>query len=149
MVDLAVACNLKANGVTLALAAAPYDLAATTRAAAQVSHRKHEVDSPYVEGSFTTHSVRENIVEPIDVYVGGIGVLRRDYQTALDNLEAMLSQPAFTLEWRFLGVGGTVETWTCFAANYTIESSQPLMMATLALVRAQVPRLPTKTRTNL
>lgn len=147
MADLDLAARIVANGVTLELEQAPYSLAATSRAAAQVSHRKHEVSSPYVEGSFATHAVRENIVEPVDVYIETTN--RRLMRDALDALELALSFPNWTLQWDWRGLNGVRETWTCFAASYTIETSQPLMVATMALVRAQVPRLPTKTAVNL
>ena len=43
--------------------------------------------------------------------------------------------------------GNLREEWVCQYSDYTIESDQNLRFSTLALVKAQVPHLPTVTRT--
>ncbi|HEY5787510.1 MAG TPA: hypothetical protein VIT65_22320 [Microlunatus sp.] len=109
-----------------------------TRAQQTVTWRKQEVTSAYVEGAFVNEAVREVIVEPLIVYVKGDTILELDQRvTALTDA---LSQLQFEVRAQ---LGNLRETWRCTVADYTIETTQEYLHATMATVRAQVPRQPT------
>lgn len=141
MADLQLAVRLIAGATTIELEQDPYSLHSDTRTNAQVSLRKHEASGPYVEGSITVSAVRENVTETVAIWVQEDTPLLLGQ--AVRALEALLIKSTFTLQWDW--VGSARENWTCFASSYVIESSQPLMVAKQALVRASVPRLPTAT----
>lgn len=119
-----------------------YRLEATTREERQVSFRKQEVTSPFVEGSYLITAVRENVVENVSLYVYG------DSQVQMDQrLEAVLERlevPRYRMYWRSDGVE---ERWDCQAASYTVRTQREFQYAKMALVKAQIPRLPRITRT--
>ena len=115
-----------------------------------ISHRKTEIVSKWVAGSFVTQSVREEVIEQVSFYVDG----RNDYgfwpdkspqyrlQKRLDQLESALCQLSYAMELR---IGDLVYHWDCSVAGYTIQTDQPLLAATMALVKAQIPRSPNAT----
>lgn len=135
------------GSVTIELEGGVYSLEASSRSDQATPIRKHEVSSPYVEGTYTTAAVRDNVVENISVYVDG-GTPDALY-TSVRALRQQLARPSYKIEWDWwrneTGTSVYRETWTCFAAQVTVESTQPLMVARLALVRAQIPRLPEPT----
>jgi hypothetical protein len=142
--DLALDVRLLSAGVTLLLEQAPYSLHPDSRSSAAATQRAHKVSSPYVEGEFTVHAVRDNIVEPLAVWIEAAD--RQAFQVAKKALEDAVSQPQFTVQWHWgrPPTNGVLrETWKCFAAGYTLETSQPLMTARMGLFKIQVPRLPT------
>ena len=82
-----------------------------------------------------------NVVETVAVYVRGASPFELEERIAA--FVAGLHQ----LQYRFrLTIGNMREEWTCQYSDFTVEADQPLRFATMALVRAQVPRLPTLTR---
>lgn len=121
--------------------AAGYELHADSFASKQVSLRKTEAEGDWVEGSYTTRAVKGNITEPLVVLVTGTSVY--ECQVLTKALTDALEQLQFSLE---VTLGDSKETWRCFASEYTIESSQPLMFADKVIVRASVPHLPTVVR---
>jgi hypothetical protein len=114
-----------------------YELHKDSFATRSVSHRKQEAASDWIEGSYTARSVRENVVEEIVVWVSGATHFVMDAR--VDALLAGLEQLSYPVIRRTTDLQ---ETWSCTVADYTIETSQEYSMATLALVRAKVPRLP-------
>lgn len=102
-----------------------------------VTHRKTDISSEWVEGSFTTRGVRENVVEQVSVYVQGATPYQ--LQTRLKALTDALEQLTFQMVVRF---GDSQQTWTCEMADYTVVTQQEYRFATMALVQANVPRLP-------
>ena len=114
-----------------------YELHAETFATRQVSHRKKDVSSEWVEGEYTQRSLRENVVEAVSVWVSGETV--GETMTRMRALTSCLDQPNFGIRWE---IDGYSETWQCQSSDYSIESDQPMLFSRLCLVKAQVPRLP-------
>lgn len=108
------------------------------------SHRKQEINSNWVEGSYVSQAVRENVVEEVAIYVRGDTPyeLWARKQALLDGLE----QLAFTARLRF---GDLLETWNCEISDYTEESPMEMRFATMAVIRARIPRLPSLTRSQV
>lgn len=106
-----------------------------------VQWRKQEISSAYVEGSYVNTAVKENIVEPLVVYVyGGTPYELEQRVTALtDGLDQMQYQVT-------MRNGDLEETWDCTVADYVVQTPQEMLNATMAVVRASVPRRPTVTR---
>lgn len=102
-----------------------------------VSHRKREVSSEWVAGTFVADAVRENVIEDVVVYVQG----RTPYEMRqrLDALTDGFDQLSYKMT---LTEGDLEETWQCNLADYSIECGQEFRLARLAIVRASVPRLP-------
>ena len=101
------------------------------------SHRKTEVESEWVAGTYTTRSVRANVNEDLAVWVAGATPF--ETRMRLDALLKGLDQLSYKIRFRNVDVQ---ETWSCFPADYQLECSQELRLARLVLVRATVPRLP-------
>jgi hypothetical protein len=104
-----------------------------------VTHRRKTAMSPYVEGTYVVSSLRENVTEQMNVYVMG----KTSYATrsALTTLQTALEQPMFTIV-RTINNWQTV--WTCFASDYSMYSSKPLMMASMVRVDIQLQRSPSE-----
>lgn len=139
MSDPALAASIEGvlGWIDLEDEAGGYELHADSFASRQVQLRKVEAEGEWVEGSYTTRSVRGNIVEPLVVYVSGATIYecRMRTKALTDALEQL--RFGFTLT-----VEDYKETWSCFASEYTIEANQPLMFARKVIVRASVPHLP-------
>lgn len=99
--------------------------------------RRITAQSPFYDGTYLIHSVRENVTESLAVNV--LGVSANDVTENLLLLEEIVSQPSFRLR---MTVEDHVETWSCQAADYTIERGHIMLHNTRALMRIQVPRLP-------
>lgn len=139
MTDLTVSVLITTPAAsTMELNADPYRAEASSRSTQQTAWRKVMATNPYVEGSYPVSAVKDNIVEQLSVYV--TGSTSADLRAKLEALKACLDQLSYSIAW---SVGGDVEYWKCFTAEYSMESSQPLQVARKALLKAQVPRLPT------
>lgn len=103
--------------------------------------RKQEISSSYVEGSFVTQAVRENVTETLAVWVSGSTDAIVDDRVAA--LISCLSQLQYRIAVRF---GTRTETLLCQPADYVIEFPAEQRFSKLALVRAQIPRSPTTTK---
>lgn len=121
-----------------------YELHAESFAAKAVQSRKVEAEGDFVEGSYTVRAVAGNVIENVSVWVKG----EDPYQLAV-RIQALtdgLHQLSYRLR---LTIGNMREDWVCQYSDYTIESDQNLRFSTLALVKAQVPHLPTITLTQV
>lgn len=114
-----------------------YKLEKTTRDNRQVSKRKIEATNPFVEGSYIVAAVKENVVENVSIYV--YATSQAALRSRIAAITDCLDQIRYTIVY---GVDGSNETWTCFAADYSIQSQQEFQHAYLALIKANVPRLP-------
>lgn len=115
-----------------------YELHTDSFAARQIQARKIEAEGDWVEGSYTVRAVRGNVTEAVGVYVHGAD----PYQLAV-RLQA-LTDGLEQLQYRFrFTIGNLRESWVCQYGEYNIEANQPLRLATLAIVRCTIPRLPT------
>ena len=102
-----------------------------------ISYRKIEVAGDFTEGTDVDRALRGNVLEALGVYVAGATTYQ--FATRLKALTDALEQLQFTLT-RI--VGDAQEVWTCVASDYTVETSQELMVARLGIVHAQVGRHP-------
>lgn len=137
-----VECALSTSGSDLLLHVLPYELEKAFGDKKAVSFRKVEAANRWVEGSVPTSAVKENVSYPMSVYIGGADHAELDQ--AVRALEAALSQKTFTATVTELdnGLATVTTTYTCFAANYAVETTLEYRYATLALVKAEVPTLP-------
>lgn len=103
----------------------------------QVTRRKQEIEGEWVEGSFTTRSVRNNVTETLAVWVEG--ATPWEARQRRERLLNALGQLSYQFK---LKDEDELQTWDCQPADYSLEAGQELRFARLVLVRAQVPRLP-------
>lgn len=138
--DLDLECSIEgpAGWIVLEDEANGYSLESSSFGEASTTHRKTEVSSEWIEGSFVVRSVRENVTETLAVYV--TGATPYELATRLAALTNALEQNSFILTTRW---GNLAETYYCSVADYKVTASQPLRFATMALVTATVPHLPT------
>jgi hypothetical protein len=141
---LEMAINTRLGWLELEDAANGYELHKDSIAGAQTTWRKQEVDSPWVEGSFTTRAVRGNVPEAVHVWVSGETHYELDER--LSAFTDALGQLQYAMRVR---TGDLLETWTCFPGDFSIETQQEYRFATIALVRATVPRLPTTVKVQV
>lgn len=141
MSDLAVSMRIQLGSEWIELQdpAYGYELHADTLASRSVQHKKVTVESNWLEGSYTHRPRRENVVETLAVYCTGLS--HGEMQRNLDTLTMALDQANFLVDLR---MEDHREVWYCQTADYSIETSRELMVAKHAIVKAQVPRLPTK-----
>lgn len=119
-----------------------YELHAESFAQRQHQARKVDAEGEWVGGSYTVRAVEGNVTETVSVWVAG----PTPFELA-ERLE-VLTQGLHQLQFRFRLVTGNMrEEWVCQYSDYTIEADQNLRFSTLALVKAQVPRLPDLVRT--
>lgn len=114
-----------------------YELHKDALSSKTISHRKTDISSEWMAGTFTAHSVRDNAVEPIVFYVAG--ATPWEHQMRLDAATDALSQ----VSWRVRITRGNLRTtWRCNPSDYTVESTQELQVAQLSIVRASISHLP-------
>lgn len=102
-----------------------------------VSFRKLDLEGDYVEGADVLRAVPGNVTETLAVFVKG----ETNYEllTRVKVLTDAFHQLQFTIT---RVTGNAQEVWSCRTSQYSIETEQAFQHATLAIVRAQVPRLP-------
>lgn len=115
-----------------------YKVEKSFREQRQQTFRKQSVESRWVDGSFVVHSVRENVIEQVSVYV--YGATHTDWLQKLLALQAAFSQLSYSMIFTYGGT--TTEYWSCQPADFTVRTQQEFQVAKMALVQAQVPRLP-------
>lgn len=132
-----VATITSPSGLLVLEGNAGYELQSEAFGQRAVSHRKTEVSSPWIAGTFTVRSVRENISSPVNVWI----TEPDDYLRAgkVDALTDAFDQLIYTLT---LITPVSRETWTCTTADYTLVENQAYRNAGMVLLQAQVPHLP-------
>lgn len=115
----------------------PYDLEVGAVAEAATAWKRKTVDNPHVEGSYTVHAERENSTIPVNVWVEDPD--RDTVQARVNDLTNALSQLEFLIYYR---VGLAEQIWTCEVSDYTVDTQQAYLHASMALVKAQVVRRP-------
>jgi hypothetical protein len=125
-------------------AAAGYELGSDSFSEKSISHRKTEVANEWVEGSYVSRSVRDNIGEVVSVYI--IADTPYDLAVKVDRITSAFDQLSYQMIVRF---ADSQETWDCSLADYTVSTKQEMRFATMALVKATVPHLPTVTRVQV
>lgn len=120
-----------------------YELHPDTAAEQETSWRKQEASNTFVEGSFTTSAVRENVIEALSIWVNG------DTQDEVDQRKFELlrrfGQRKYTVT---LVLAGVTQVWSCFPAAYGVQTRHEYLHAPTTLVNAKVPRLPKRTITG-
>lgn len=99
--------------------------------------RRITASSPYYEGTYLVHAVRENVQESLSINV--LGASQNHVTENLLLLEELVSQPSFRIR---LTMGDHVETWSCQQADYTIQRGHIMMHNTRAVMKISVSRLP-------
>lgn len=141
MADPVVSCVISTASGTLQLNGiatnSTYELESASLEDIGTTWRKHTVDNPWVEGSFTTGAVKENVMLPVNVWVGAD--TETQLRTATKALTDALDQLRFTLE---ISIDGVRTTWTCECAEYRVQTKQAFLWARQRLVSAQIPAKP-------
>jgi|APGre2960657404_1045060.scaffolds.fasta_scaffold00158_28 hypothetical protein len=99
--------------------------------------RKQTVSSPYVDGTYQISARPENATERIVVYVGG-----DTWQDCQNNIYRLIE--AFTQN-KYLvrrDIETNRETWTCWTAEYEVQSGRVYVHNRYVPVSLSVPRLP-------
>lgn len=117
-----------------------YQIVGDFRETSSMERRRITASSVIVEGEYTTHSVRSNVTEAVNVWVYGAN--QAAVSTNLVALENLFSQNTYQL--RFT-LDTSRETWDCFVADYSFTRNQVFSHNGRALFSAQVPRLPAAT----
>jgi hypothetical protein len=102
-----------------------------------VSHRKVEVSSGWMEGTFISRSVKDNISESLVIQVAGSDAvqLRARVMALTDAFEQITYQVV-------VAFGLDQQIWACTVADYQVSTSREFRHRNMAVVKATVPRLP-------
>lgn len=117
--------------------ASGYELHKETIGLRATSYRKVEVSGDFTEGTDTQRAVRANVTEQLSVWVAG--TTQFEFQTRVRALTDALEQLSYTIT---RTVGDAIEVWQCTTADYSLETSQEFLVATIGLIKATVPRKP-------
>lgn len=144
VLDVAASLESPTGWISLQNPVNGFELSAESFSEHATSHRKTDVSSEWIEGTFTTRSVRENTSEKVSVYVQADTpfLLAQKVKTVTDAFD----QLSFGMVVRF---ADCQETWVCHTSEYTIDTKQPFRFATMALINATVPRLPSCSRVQV
>jgi hypothetical protein len=137
--DLSVVIDTALGPLELEDAVGGYEIGKASFATAPTTWRKQEISAEYVD-----RAVRENVQEALEVYVSGS--TQFEFQTRVSALLDALGQLVYTITRR---IGDAQEVWSCTVADYSLETQQEFLVATIGKVTARVPRLPTVTRTQV
>jgi hypothetical protein len=138
MLDVVFSIKAPSGWLSLENPAGGYEAHKDARGEQATAWRRQEISSSYVEGTYTNEAVKENVTEALAVYV--YGPTPYDLYTRIKVLTDAFSQIRYQITMR---TGNLLETWDCSAADYTIQTPQEMINATIAVVRATVPRRPT------
>jgi hypothetical protein len=105
-----------------------------------VQHRRKTATSPFVEGEYVVSNLRGNVTEQLNVYVKG--ATQYAVRSSLKTLQTALEQQTFQV---VRTIDNWKTTWTCYASDYTMQSSKPLLHSKLVLVQIQLIRDPVET----
>ena len=139
MADLALACTLSTPGGPLSLEneAGGYELHREALQEVSATWRRHTISNQWVAGSFTIGAVKENVEQPLSVWVtAATGV---DLKARVRALCEALEQLQFTLTFT---EDGETTVWSCQMADYGVRTEQSFRVARHALVTARIPALP-------
>ena len=139
--DLSARLETPTGWVELEDEANGYCLSAESFTNSVVNHRKIEVQSEWMEGTYVARSVRDNVQEIVAVWVSGN--TPNDLSNRIQVLTDGFDQLNYQIITRF---GDDQTTWKCFVAGYTIATKIEMRFATSALLTATVPRLPSVNR---
>lgn len=114
-----------------------FDIEASSFGDSTVSWRKQETSNTWVEGSYVSSAVREDVTEVLSVWVYGESRLEHE------QLKRLLTDALGQLQYRIMvRMDEAVTYWQCEPADYTITSGHEMRHARLALVKASISRKP-------
>ena len=104
-----------------------------------VTHRRAEASSPFLEGTYVTNALRENVQVPLNVYV--MGQTAYEMRSRLARLKELLEQPQFQVEYT---VDDARTIWNCYASDYSTSTPRAFLHSKMALLKANLLRDPTE-----
>lgn len=120
-----------------------YELHGDSFATQSFTHRNTEISGPWIEGTYASDSVRDNTVEALVVWVDGNSPDAEPshflFRTRLNALMACFDQLSYKV---LRTIGDAVETWDCEVSDYTVETQQEFLTATVGVLRVQLSRRP-------
>ena len=143
-IDISVMIETPTGWLELEDEANGYTLGADSFASSATTHRKTEINSEWMEGTFVSRAVRENVTETVAVYVSG----DTPHQLAmrLEKLTDGFNQLSYAIVVRSADIA---DTWSCWVSDYTVATKTEMRHATIAMVTATIPRLPGTTKTKV
>lgn len=128
-----------------------YVVSAESLGNSNVSYRKTEAQSPYIEGKFLVHAVKDMVEENISVWVSGYpfstnAAGQNQLRTNIDALTDAFSQLSYNVKYTF---GNSQVIWSCQTANYSVGFSREYIHNLYVPVKLSVPRFPTVTRSSI
>jgi hypothetical protein len=99
--------------------------------------RRISVTSPIYDGTFETHSVKENVDETVEVFV--VGQSNNEVTENLLSLIDLFEQSRYSIRRRF---DDHRETWSCLPAEYNVDRSFVNAHNVRAVVTFNFPRFP-------
>lgn len=136
-IGVSVSVNYSGGSLELHNPALGYEVDAETRNEYAVSWRKTEVSNRWVEGTYLTNAVRENVVESLGFYVRGStsAIMKTRLNTAIQALSDLYYTIVITLD-------GVTDVWECQASDYSITTQHEFLHSKMARVKAKIPRKP-------
>ena len=128
---------------------AKYLVSADSLGQSSVSFRRTEVKSPYVEGSFLVHAVKDMVSENLTVFVNGFNGTDQTQHDLRENIAALIepfTQNYFNLKYTF---GNSEIIWSCQSADYSVQQSREYVHKMMVPVRLTFARYPTETRSEI
>jgi hypothetical protein len=115
-----------------------YTIGGDSFSGSQQQFRKNMASSAYVDGEYQISAVPSNTTEKLVVYVGGTTWL--ECQNNIYRLIEAFTQNKYLLR---RDIGSNRETWTCWTAEYDLQSGRVYVHNRYVPVALSVPRLPT------
>lgn len=107
----------------------------------EVSHRRSYVESPYMNGGYLTHSVKDQMHSTLKIRVQGSN--SPDLVNKMEAICTAFEQFSYTLS---VTINGQAYTYSCDAADYTIGDGGNLqdlwLRSNTQIVTFDVPHLP-------
>ena len=103
----------------------------------QQARRRITTQSPYYDGTYLIHSVKENVQETLMIQV--MGATQNLVTENVLELFELFDQDVYRIR---INMGDHRETWTCQPADYAIDRSQVMMHNMIATVTFTIQRLP-------
>ena len=135
--SVVVQASVTTNSGPINLNSAPYRLADGSFESETITHRKASVSNPFVEGSHTVNSLRENVVVPVNVWVESDSMV--EVKAAVAALKAAFDQISFNMTVSF---DDFQETWFCEASDYVVTTTRELLHSHRSRVEVQLVRQP-------
>jgi len=114
-----------------------YVVAGPSAMGGQVSWDRRQVNAPWVDGDITVSRRRQNVTEPLTIYVKGSTQAEMD--TRIATLIQAFCQDRYGLQ---MIVGSANHAWDCEAADYQVTLDTVHFHALYAQAVFQIPRKP-------